>query len=508
MKFVIVEDEIRIREGIRRLILKMDNKNVIAGEAENGKEGLEIIRREKPDVIITDVRMPIMDGLEMLEILHKEGCTAKTVVLSAYSEFEYARTAIKLGVTEYLLKPIVLAEFFETINRIKQMKQQKNQWKRTNQIGSLDQIVKNVLSGDLRLEQEIINYTETEFGIDEKIPLALLICYFEDWVSKDCANYIRKIRMVMSEKPEINFCIWENEKQKEIGLLLYNYEDGHSIKRWIQGHFLCEGEGMKGMALGWVEAENILLLKHSYENLEKYLEWNILLGEEVIISYPDILHVKTSVCMYPMDIENQMKVAICANNYQMIEKCTGKFQQYFENQKMYDPRQVKECYVRFLWMVINLSKETGNFNFENIEQSEFLERISNIRTKEGLQNVISELMQNLQKREETIENLNVKRALALIHEFYRNGITLDEIAGKLGVTPEYLGMQFHQETGVKFSAYVKALRINKAKELLVGTQLKLYEIAELVGYSDSKYFSKVFKADTGQLPAEYRRTHK
>lgn len=508
MKFIIVEDEVRIREGIRRLILKMDGKNVIVGEAENGKEGLEIIRKEKPDVIITDVRMPIMDGLEMLEILHKEGCTANTVVLTAYSEFEYARTAVKLGVTEYLLKPIVLAEFFETINRIKQMKQKKNQWKRTKQIGSLDQIIKNVLSGDLCLEQETINYTETEFGIDEEIPLALLICCFEDWISKNCERYIRKIKTIMFDKPEINFCIWENEKQREIGLLLYNYEDGRSIKRWLQGHFLCREESMKGMALGWVESENIFLLKNSYEALEKYLEWNILLGEEVIISYPDIKHIKTSVCMYPMEIENQMKIAICANNYRMIEKCTRKFQRYFETQKMYDPKQVKECYIRFLWMVINLSKETGNFNFENIEQRGFLERISNVRTRQGLQNIISELMLNLQKQEERIENLNVKRTVALIHEFYQSGITLDEIAGKLGVTPEYLGMQFHQETGVNFSTYVKALRINKAKELLVGTQLKLYEIAELVGYSDSKYFSKVFKADTGQLPAEYRRTHK
>ena len=98
MKFLIVEDEIRIREGIRRLLPKLDAENEIAAEAENGEQGLALIQRVQPDVIITDVRMPVMDGLSMLEEAYREGCAAKAIVLSAYSEFEYARSALRLGV--------------------------------------------------------------------------------------------------------------------------------------------------------------------------------------------------------------------------------------------------------------------------------------------------------------------------------------------------------------------------------------------------------------------------
>ena len=96
----------------------------------------------------------------------------------------------------------------------------------------------------------------------------------------------------------------------------------------------------------------------------------------------------------------------------------------------------------------------------------------------------------------------------MIHEFYRTGITLEEIGNRLNMTPEYLGTLFHRETGTTFSSYVKTYRISKAKELLVGTNLKLYEVAEKVGYSDPKYFSRVFKEITGQLPVEYRRNVK
>lgn len=96
----------------------------------------------------------------------------------------------------------------------------------------------------------------------------------------------------------------------------------------------------------------------------------------------------------------------------------------------------------------------------------------------------------------------------MIHEFYQSGITLDEIAAKLNVTPEYLSMQFHREVGETYSSYLKNYRISKAKELLIGTQKKQYEVAKEVGYADSKYFSKVFREYTGYSPAEYRKSHK
>ena len=96
----------------------------------------------------------------------------------------------------------------------------------------------------------------------------------------------------------------------------------------------------------------------------------------------------------------------------------------------------------------------------------------------------------------------------MIHEFYGDGITLDEIAHKLGITPEYLSTQFRKETGDTFSNYIRDFRIKKSKELLLGTQLKLHQISAQIGYSDPKYFSQVFKKAVGQLPADYRKTRK
>ena len=507
MKFLIVEDEIRIREGIRRLLPKLDPENEIAGEAENGERGLALIQKLRPDVIITDVRMPVMDGLAMLEAAYREGCAAKAIVLSAYSEFEYARSALRLGVTEYLLKPINLAGFSCAIERVKQ-EMERDRKDRPEKIGGLDQVLRNILNGDMELEDEVLDYLKQRFGINRTSAIALLVTYFEEWTEKNRADFLRKIKMILMERPGILYCIQEDEKQREIRLLLYNYRENDNMKRWIQGHFLRENEKVHGAAMGWTEVEDIRLLRENYEAVQQYLEWTIPMGDDVIISYPEILNIQTELCVYPLDIEEQMKAAVCAGDQEKTKKCLKRFQRYFQDKKLYSPQNIKDCYARFCWNMIHFLKEAGSLSDEDIDQRELLDLITRAKTRQGLEDAVTELLRERKDTRNPIDNLNVRRAVAMIHEFYRTGITLDEIAARLGITPEYLGTQFHQEMGINFSAYVRKFRIEKAKKLLLGTDMKLYEIAAQAGYMDAKYFSRVFKAETGMLPAEYRKTHK
>ena len=136
MRILIVEDEIRISEGIEKLLHKIDSEYEIAGIAADGLEGLQMCRQLNPDLIITDVQMPEMDGLKMLEAVYAEGFAAKAIVISAYSEFEYARGAMKLGVTEYLLKPVNLSEFTNALENIKRQIMEDNR-KKPDKVGSL-----------------------------------------------------------------------------------------------------------------------------------------------------------------------------------------------------------------------------------------------------------------------------------------------------------------------------------------------------------------------------------
>lgn len=150
-------------------------------------------------------------------------------------------------------------------------------------------------------------------------------------------------------------------------------------------------------------------------------------------------------------------------------------------------------------------------DYERLNQQEILDRVMGAKMFSELEETFEELLGKVNARvkdEDEITHLTVRRIKSMIHEFYQSGITLDEIALKLNLTPEYLSTQFHKETGETYSSYLKNYRINKAKELLIGTQKKQYEVAREVGYTDSKYFSKIFRECTGYSPAEYRKIHK
>ena len=166
--------------------------------------------------------------------------------------------------------------------------------------------------------------------------------------------------------------------------------------------------------------------------------------------------------------------------------------------------------MRFLWSVLNVAKEVGCIDYKQVDQKDLLNRIMDARTEEELHKCFEELFGYLRlyEKEAEVVSLSVKKTQSMIHEFYADGITLSEIADRLNLTQEYLGSQFHKEVGENFSTYIRNYRLSKAKELLIGTQLKQYEIAEKVGYADAKYFARVFKECVGMSPAEYRKSNR
>ncbi len=134
----------------------------------------------------------------------------------------------------------------------------------------------NILNGDLKLEAEVVTYLKRQLGVSDDRPISLMTMYFEEWDKQKVMQSARNLRMILAEKPSPSYC------------LLNRYRTTFSEKN----------DHVDNIAMGWTQAENIYMLKTGYENLELYLEWNISLGDEVIISYPEIKHIKTVLCVY------------------------------------------------------------------------------------------------------------------------------------------------------------------------------------------------------------------
>ena len=171
MRIVIVEDEAPIREGMEKILKKLSPSYVLAGKACDGLEGLEVIRREKPDVVIMDIRMPDMDGLTMLEKLREEGVTSKAVILSAYSDFSYAKRAMELGVSNYLLKPVKIQELRKVLQQMEEEVREENS---QETLLSLENIARSALTGILEKTEETTAALEKKYGVP-----AILKIYLE-----------------------------------------------------------------------------------------------------------------------------------------------------------------------------------------------------------------------------------------------------------------------------------------------------------------------------------------
>lgn len=506
MKIVIVEDEIRIREGIVKLLGKIGEEYLVVGEACDGKEGLKLCQKETPDLIITDIRMPEMDGIEMLAEYYRLGFKSKAIVLSAYSEFEYARGAMKLGVTEYLLKPISLMDFSNALENIK-VQIHEESLKKPEKIGTLEQTFRDFFYGNTNLDDAAKEYIETVYHIDTKKSVWMVCTYLGNQYEENSEKCIRLLKGMFDSQEGISYVILDDQYRKSLLTIVYEYKDIHELERWLQYRILQHDAD--GLVFGCIEAESPLFMKEAFEKLFPYMDWYISFDKEVLISFPKITQVQTVFCTYPMDVENKMRMALCGTDISKINKAAESFHSAFADGKIYEPKEIKESYVRFLWFVMEIAKDLGKLKNRKIERQKLLERIMNAKTRSELMAISNEVLNIVTAEpevEEDVSSITVKRAKSIIHEYYNTGITLDEIASRLNITPEYLGTIFHNESGENFSSYIRNYRMAKAKELLLGTNLKLYEIAERVGYSDPKYFSRVFKESTGMLPADFRKS--
>lgn len=370
-----------------------------------------------------------------------------------------------------------------------------------------------IIFGGIELDESLESFVKHKYSIDCDAKFSEVQVYLGKQYDDKLEITKRDLDSFLSKRKNLNYYFLEVPKDKLLLIILYGYEEQQEMERWFQIGVISQLRGADtiGNNYGWINAIGMKELRANYYKLLQSMDWNITFGNKIMISYPKIMNVQTMLCVYPVDIENRLKAALCSYNRNKVYKCLEQFMEYFQIGNVYDPKNIKECYVRFIWSFINVAKEVNILNYDRIDQKKILERIMGSMNIEELKDVMEEIylcIKEDQYEKDTDVSLNVKKAENMILEYYKNGITLEEIAEKLKLTPEYLGNQFHLEKGVKFSTYIKDFRMMKAKELLIGSNLKVFEIAERVGYSDAKYFSKVFRDNTGQLPAEYRKTNK
>ena len=497
MRILIVEDEVRIRNGMANLI-EHHTEHTVIGEAQNGEEGLEIALLYMPDLIITDIRMPVMDGLEMMRRLRAQDGDWHFVILSGYSEFEYAKKAIQYGADDYLIKPLAPDDVMNLLDSIEQ-RIKKEELKKQEKP---EQMLRNYL-----VEKEEIPVEKLQmncgFAADEELQL---VCAYVGNISKDnragCIDRMKRFQITFPEEKIYYFFM---ESTREF-ILVIRKENWEFLKGEIEKKLLSRKVKEKLWVWTTGSAKGFSELREEYEKLRKLYPYGLVFDTGEVLDFEKVQAFEPQEIVSHQKNKKAIHDAFYKKDREELEKEISLFLEEMDSSQA-KPHEIREEYIQMMYFILNLTKENNSRVYEQLLKLNAVQNLGNAVTyyeiKAIFQAVLQVLVSNMDVRQ-NISNYIILRAIAYIRNHYQEGVTLEEVADNLDITPEYLSTLFNRETGENFTSFLKKFRMSHAKRLLKGTDKKISDIAIEVGYSDPKYFSRVFKAEEGISPGDYR----
>ena len=495
-KLLVVDDEKLAREYIINLVDWSRFGIDAVYEADNCFNALEIIEDKKPDIVFLDIKMPEMTGTQLLMVLCEKNINTQVVVLSGYSDFESARMMLKTGkVIQYLLKPVsedlaieAVAQSIENIEKKKQLE------------GMKEMLEVVATKEKKRFYQSKIfgfSYEEgTAVSDNEYNSMLIAVMYCEDGspegtdVCKDMLVYqISNLRFIYPCEQEGYYALLFASERTGIE------EDTHKICSYIcEKNGCCCGIGK--------EYNNVEDLNASYREAKFACESRIFVSKNVIT--PDDIYVGLKKYIDRDAMIKKMTQHVRAGAREKIDDLLKiMIKSYFftvsedESKQMYDLSVAKAYFAYFLEAILAKTKTTLNisnlFSVKNIDE---LFQMMRRTLHQSCEYYMQDKFIHKQKL--------ISEVKQYIEANYNKPISLNDAADVVFINPSYLSRLFSEVEGEVFTDYVIRVRINEAKKLLINRKLKVYEVAEMVGYKNFKYFLKVFKEKEGITPAHYR----
>lgn len=516
MKILVVDDDKIIREDIRNLIDWKSNHFELAGEAANGFEALEFLKSNKADIIITDIYMPILNGVELIKEVKDKYGDIQILVISNYDDFAYVKDAMKYGALDYIMKyklnenslVALLKAAAAEVEKAKKVRCEKEQskkallWEREQEYKL---IWRDFLDGSSSFEQAADKCLELnmEFPKGEYVLFLLQSENPEKLSSQDICSVFEdtSFHRIQTGTDESLFLVHFHQKS-----LLYmhskTFEMVHKLSKALQGHRTVLSHSTEAVSCKLIpQAVNKL---RNLSKLYFYHETDgffAVSGENTFNCSMDINYIE--------ETENQI--------LESIKNCQGnqfrELLQTFVNEvksRNYSPELVineLKVMIQFIKKIIRCSYyyKTDILQSLDLLLSELDRKFATLRHIEGsLLNIVQKYFERFDNEEINAFRAEINKAVKYIRENYKKNITLTELSEYVGISKNHFCMLFKQETGESFKEYLNRLRINEAKILISEKNFYIKEVANEVGINNQRYFCKLFKEYTGSNPTHYK----
>lgn len=500
-RVLIVDDESIVRMGIRDLIEWEDEGFEVCGEGKDGRDGLAKVLALQPDLVLVDIKMPGLSGIDLIREAREQGYQGHFIILTGYSEFEFAKSAITYGVREYLLKPIdedELQKIVHTLGEELRKKEGEQIYHENNEQAAKEELLRRIL---LKLEpRETLRERMKlyQMKLDDPI-LCAAVLHDRDLVpGQENDEFIRKTRelqagsripaecLLMDQSMVLvnqgcDYRTWAEELDRQNQRIKRKYGKGFSI---AVGHNVS----------AWYD------LAHSYE-FASFLMRHEFLFDGGVLTIDSIAEQKNAAENPSVDY---FCMLIEVGDLQGIRDCVEIFHTYCLRE-MLGEMEIKIMVMYNLMQIKNWADK----HYGASESTEITASVDRINHTEGLDELLNVYLEVLQgfcselgyQGSETV----IKRMYYYMERNYEKDLKLETFARMFNYNSNYLGKVFRKEIGDSFNNILDSIRISNAKQLLAETDLKVYQISERVGYSNIDYFYLKFKKYVGMSPKEYKR---
>ncbi|MCT4562749.1 MAG: response regulator [Maledivibacter sp.] len=526
-KLMIVDDEPLTREYMKINVPRLDQRWTVSAEAMEGTEALTILQNEKIDLIITDIKMPIMDGLKLCELIHKEFPNQKVVILSGFEEFEFAKKAMTFGVKDYILKPIVKSDLKNLLNdmaiKIEKDSNREITFKAMMDLSneSRKQIVRNFLKAvvtnsyiEVKSLYPIL-FKMKENLIESDASIMLLSIDEEVFLQNSMStNEIHILKFILNEMVSNIFQGEDSIKvfcdDQENTLILINIDNNKDFNKEYSKIFntlskaFLDKTGIT-ISCGVGEPENeVLQLHSSYQKALTILKNKLIKPQKKLYIYSEdnnnldkILKIDDALSLIKSSILNNDSISynIALSNYiNLIEDFT------LSNILIFGIHMLKSLH----------GLDSTKDEYSSLAMNKLKDLCSSCNvdlTHTQVLSIYKEVGNLFNKSYNKLENEGdiVSTSKEYIYAHYKEPLSLALIADKLCVSPSYLSSVFHKNVGEPYTKFITRIRMEEAAKLFrTDYKIKVYDVAERVGYISVKHFSHIFKKYYNLSPSEYK----
>lgn len=513
---MIVDDEKAIRDSLPAVVDFEQFGFRVCQTARNGQDALEKIKKEHPDVLLLDIRMPILDGLGLLKILTEEMKEYHpfVIMLSGYSDFEYARTAIRYGVKAYLTKPLDEDELIKELEELRsELDERHAHWANAKLLTQAD-VVKNMLYSEKPGMRELMKGTFLLHCVILKDTFRdTFKDTFKEAASKEQKDPYEAVRSCIEMELEPEQCVFVRSRGCVLTYLVAeNCLSAYQSSANLLGRHLRHRMKSQGISCAILLDEHIFELstnrfRSDYDSHLYALMTRVFWSEETVVSDPDV---SEQVQFLEQEKEGfeAIRVAFSKNDKEAaVRSMEALLSQAV--QKQLNIVMIQELNYRFFYLLQDLLQKAQKIPNGEVCLTTFDWRESTwyLRHEEWEAAVKQQFLMaaDCLTTGSVDEQGTALQILSYIKKHFKESLSAKEVAARFFISPVYLGRVIQQASGETFKQYINRLKMEEAKHLLLSSDRLVYEIAEEVGFKDSKYFISRFTEETGMSPAEYRR---